>query len=112
MHTKQFTSDIFFQPVKIKDCNVMIDGKNFFDQLVFRKNLTGQGVDYTTDSLLHYVYFKTYYEIIVIDSCKQQTRNTDQKAIQQINFTGNLDRAGNTTVFFITEEAKEKMVLK
>ena len=29
------------------------------------------------------------------------------KAIQQINFTGNLDQAGNTTMFFITEEAME-----
>ena len=27
--------------------------------------------------------------------------------MQQINFTGNLARDGNTTVFFIMEEAKE-----
>ena len=75
----------FLPTVKIKDFNVMVDGKKFFDQLVFRKNLTGQGVDYATDSLLHYVYFKNYNEMIVIDSCKQQARNTGQKAIPQIN---------------------------
>ena len=36
--------------------------------------------------------------------------DADPKVIQQINFTANLDRAGNTTMFFITEEAKETML--
>ena len=45
--------------------------------------------------------------MIRIDLSKQQTFDTDPRAIQQINFTANLDRAGNTTMFFITEEAKE-----
>ena len=44
-----------------------------------------------------------YHNIIVIDVSKQQALDTDPKAIQQINFTANLDRAGN----FILEEAKE-----
>ena len=35
--------------------------------------------------------------------------DTDQKAIQQINFNGYLDRPGNTTVLFIIEEAKENI---
>ena len=38
---------------------------------------------------------------------KQQSLDADPTAIQQINFTANLDRAGNTTIFFIIEEAKE-----
>ena len=33
--------------------------------------------------------------------------HADPRAIQQVNFTANLDRAGNTTMFFIIEEAKE-----
>ena len=33
--------------------------------------------------------------------------DADPKAIQQINFTANLDRAGNTRIYFILEEAKE-----
>ena len=33
--------------------------------------------------------------------------DADTKAIQQINFTANLDRAGNTRFYFILEEAKE-----
>ena len=42
-----------------------------------------------------------------IDLIKQQALDADPRVIQQINFIANLDRAGNTTMFFITEEAKE-----
>ena len=43
--------------------------------------------------------------MIAID--KQQVLHADPRAIQQVSFTANLDRAGNTTMFFIIEEAKE-----
>ena len=42
-----------------------------------------------------------------MDLSKQHTLDADPKSIQQINFTGNLDRAGNTTMLFIMEEAKD-----
>ena len=45
--------------------------------------------------------------MIAIDLSKQQVLDADPRAIQQINFTANLDRAGNTTMFFIIEEVKE-----
>ena len=45
--------------------------------------------------------------MIAIDLSKQQALDADLKAIQQINFTANLDRAGNTRIYFIPEEAKE-----
>ena len=45
--------------------------------------------------------------MIAIDLSKQQTLDADPKAIEQINFTANLDRAGNTRIYFILEEAKE-----
>ena len=45
--------------------------------------------------------------MIVIDLNKQKALEFDLKAIQQINFTANLDRAGNTRVYFTLEEAKE-----
>ena len=102
--------------VEIKDYNVMIDGKNFFDQPIkndklmyenFRKICTGQGDDYTTGCLLDYTYFKEYYKMIAIDLNKQQAVDADPKAIQQINFTANLDRPNNTRFYFILEEAKE-----
>ena len=45
--------------------------------------------------------------MITIDLNRQNELDADPSAIQQINFTANLDRAGNTTMFFIIEEAKE-----
>ena len=94
----------------------MIDGKNFFDQLVksdkvtyenIRKITTGQGDDYTTGCLLDYTYFKKYYKMITVDLSKKQAVDADPIAIQQINFTGNSDTVGNTRLYFILEDAKE-----
>ena len=48
--------------------------------------------------------------MIVIDLSKQQALDVDPRAIQQINVTANLDRAGNITMFFIIEEAKETVL--
>ena len=45
--------------------------------------------------------------MIAVDSSKQQALDADPKAIQQINFKANLDRVGNTRLWFILEEAKE-----
>ena len=94
----------------------MIDGKNVFDQPInsdlkryenIRRIATGQGDDYTTGCLLDYSYFKENYKMIAIDLSKQQALDADPRAIQQINFTANLDRAGNKRIYFILEEAKE-----
>ena len=57
--------------------------------------------------MLDYIYFKNYYKIIAIDLSKQQALDAGPKAIQQIDFTANLDRAGNTRFYFILKEAKE-----
>ena len=48
--------------------------------------------------------------MIEIDLSAQQVFHTDPRAIQQINFTANLDRAGNTTMFFILEKPKETIL--
>ena len=45
--------------------------------------------------------------MIAVDLSKQEALDADPKAIQQINFTVNLDRAENTRFYFILEEAKE-----
>ena len=96
----------------------MIDGQNFFNQPV-RNNLRtfdniwkiaiGLGDDYTTGCLLDYNYFNNYYKMMAIDLGKQQALDADPKAIQKINFTGNLARhpVANITMFFIIEEVKE-----
>ena len=49
--------------------------------------------------------------MIAIDLIKQQALDAaDSRAIQEINFTANLDRGENTTMFFIIEEAKETVL--
>ena len=48
--------------------------------------------------------------MIAVDLSKQQALDADPRAIQQINFTANLDRPGNTRVYFILEEAKETIL--
>ena len=105
--------------VGIKYHNVMINGENVFDQPIknnkltyenIRKIATGQGDDYTTGCLLDYPYFKDSYKMIAIDLSKQQALDADPRAIQQINLTANLDRAGNTRIYFILEEAKETIL--
>ena len=114
------THDRYYLPnVEIKDYNIMINGENFFDQPIknnkvtyenIRKIATGQGDDYTTGCLLDYPYFANTYKVIAADLSKQQALDADPRAIQQINFTANLDRAGNIRVYFILEEAKETIL--
>ena len=48
--------------------------------------------------------------MLTINLTKQQALDVDPKAIQQINFTENLDRTGDTRIFFIIEEAKETVL--
>ena len=91
-------TEIFFdQPVK----NDKVTSENI------RKITTGEGHDYMTGCLLDYSYFEKYYKMIAVDVSKQQALDADPKVIQQIDFTANLDRAGNTSLYFILEEAKE-----
>ena len=104
-------STYYLPKVEIKDYNVMIDGRNFFDQSInimgktyenIRKVATGKGDGYTTGCLLDYPYFKENYNMIAIDLSKQLDAGLSKN--QQINFKANLDRAGNTTMFFIIEK--------
>ena len=112
-------SNYYLPKVEIKNYNVKIDGRNLFDQPInisiktyenIRKIIPGQGNGYTTGCLLDYPYFKENYKTIAIDLSKQQALDTNPSAIQQINFTANLDRAENTTMFFIIEKAKETVL--
>ena len=46
--------------------------------------------------------------MIAIDLSKQQALDADSKAIQRINFTGNLQK--QSTIFFIIKGAKETVL--
>ena len=67
--------------VEVNCYNVVIDGRNFFEQPVKNnfitydniwKIATGQGDDYTTGCLLDYNYFNSYYKMTATDLSKQQ----------------------------------------
>ena len=82
---------------EIKNYNVLIDGRNFYDQPIndiikqydeVRKVSTGYGDDYTTGCLLDYAYFKDNYKLIAVDLSKQKALDADPRAIQQIVFEG------------------------
>ena len=60
--------------------------------------------------MLDYPYFKENYKMIAIDLSRQHELDADPRAIEQTNFTANLDKEGNTTIFFIIEEAKETVL--
>ena len=51
-----------------------------------------------------------YYKVIAIDSSKQQALDIDPKAIQQINFSGNLSDNDNRLMFFIIGEEKDTVL--
>ena len=77
----------FLARVNITNCNVLIDGRNFFDQPIndqikkydeIRKIVTGKGDDCTTGCLLDYQYFKDHYQSIAVDLPKQKQLDADK----------------------------------
>ena len=54
------------------------------------------------------LYFEKYYHMTAIDLSIQQALDLDPKAIQQTNFTRDLEN--NFSIFFIIEEAKESIL--
>ena len=108
-------SSKYYKPtVEIKDYNVPIDQKPFFEILVKNKEETYEAIielirnsDYTTANLLGYEYFSTHYQLIAIDLSKQtELENFDLK--QQINFIGKLEQ--DATIFFIIEKKEETIL--
>ena len=71
-------SDYYVPNVEIKDFNVLIDGKSFFDLPVkneeegYEKNMDmSNNNDFTTGNLLDFAYFKKHYKLIAIGLSKQ-----------------------------------------
>ena len=95
---------------KIKDFNVLIDGKSFFELPEKNEEETYEKIidmsnnnDYTTGNLLYFAYFKESYKLIAIDLSKQ----TKLKDPQQINFIGKLSNIFGAAMFFIIENSEE-----
>ena len=107
----------FLPRVDITNYNVLIDGRNFYDQPIndqirkyveMRKIVTGKGDDYTTGCLLDYQYFKDHYQLIAVDLSKQKELDADPKAIQQIVFYGMLET--NSQACTVLEKSKETVL--
>ena len=71
-------SKYYVPNVEIKDFNVLIDGKSFFDILINNNEETykqinemGRDNEYTTGNLLDFEYFSRHCKLIVIDLSKQ-----------------------------------------
>ena len=98
--------------LEIKDSDVLIDRKTFFEIPVKNKEEAYEQIiemsknnDYTTGNLLYYKYFKDHYQLIAIDLSKQiELENPDLK--QQINFIGRLEE-NNATMLFIIQKKQE-----
>ena len=100
-------SHYYVPNARIKDFNVLIDGKSFFDLPVKNEEEAYEKIidmsnnnDYTTGNLLDFAYFKENYKLIAIDLSKQ----TKLKDPQQISFIGKLLATGGATMFFIIEK--------
>ena len=104
-------SHYYVPNVEIKDFNVLIDGKSFFDLPVKNEEEAYEKIieisknnDYTTGNLLDFAYFKENYRLIAIDLNKQ----TKLKDPQQFIFIGKLEEQNNgVTMFFVIEKSKE-----
>ena len=108
--TRDSFSHYYVPNVRIKDFNVLIDGKSFFDLPVKNEEEAYEKIiemsnnnDYTTGNLLDFAYFKENYKLIAIDLSKQ----TKLKDPQQINFIGKLLKNTGATMFFIIEKSEE-----
>ena len=104
-------SHYYVPNVEIKDFNVLIEGKHFFDLPVKNEEEAYEKIiemsrnnDYTTGNLLDFAYFKENYRLIAIDLSKQ----TKLKDPQQINFIGKLLKNTGATMFFIIEKSEGK----
>ena len=107
----------FLPRVDITSYNVLIDGRNFYDQPIkdkikkydeIRKIATGKGDDYTTGFLRDYQYFKDHYRLIAVDLSKRKELDAGSRAIQQIEFYGKLKP--NSQVCAVLEESKETIL--
>ena len=99
---KRIKAKRYYLPIGIiNNYNFIINEKNFYNQPndsdikrseEIRKLTTGQGEDYNTGCLLDYDYIKNHYRLIAVDLSRQKELDADPKAIQQIEFVGQLKK--------------------
>ena len=105
-------SKYYVPKAEIKDFNVLIDGKLFFEIPVKNKEEVYEAIiemsknnDYTTGNLLDYKYFKDHYKLIATDLSKQ-TESENPDLNRQIKFVGRLEE-NNATMLFVIEKKED-----
>ena len=98
---KRFKTRRYYLPKGlIKNYNVIISGKNYYDSAndsdkkgceEIKKLTTGEGAVYTTACLLDYNYIKNNSKLIAVDLSRKNELDADIKTIQQIKFVEQLD---------------------
>ena len=104
-------SHYYVPNLEIKDFNVLIDAKSFFDLSIKNEEEAYEKIiemsrnnDNITGNLLHFAYFKENYRLIENDLSKQ----TKLEDPQQISFIGKFgNQAHGATIFFIIEKSEE-----
>ena len=106
-------SHYYVPKVQIKDFNVLIDGKSFFDLPIKNEEEAYEKIidmsnnnDYTTGNLLDFAYYKENYRLIAIDLSKQ----TKLKDPQQINFIGKIEGQNNGVTMFLSLKGQKKLL--
>ena len=103
--------------IDLKKYNVIIDGRNFYDNLIendvgkyreLKRVMIGKGEYYTTGSLLDFDYFRKHYKLIAVDLSKQKELDADPRAIQQIDFKYMLGT--DSTIYLVLEKSKETIL--
>ena len=104
-------SHYYVPNVQIKDFNVLIDGKSFFDLSIKNEEEAYEKIidmsnnnNYMTGNLLDVAYYKGNYKLIAIDLSKQ----TKIKDPQQNNFIGKIEGQDNGVIMFFIIEKSEK----
>ena len=110
----------YFTPsTEIKDYNLLIDGRNFYDQNIsdsitryneLLKQTTGRSEEYTTGSLISYDYYLKDFNIVAINVSQQSILDYDPKAIQQIEFLYKLADDSNAQILTVLEKEKETVL--
>ena len=104
-------SRYYIPNIEIKNFNVLIDGKSFFDLPVKNEEEACEKIiemsrnyDHITVNLFDFAYFKKNYKLIATDLIKQ----IKLKHHQQINFIGKLEQQNNgAAMFFIIKKSEE-----
>ena len=121
-NTEESRRGYYLPRAKIKDYDVIIDGRNFYDENLkssilgyneLLKTTTGRSEDYSTRCLLDYDYYVEGFNIVGIDLSHQAVLDSDPKINQQIELIYKLpsrNAAINYDILTVLEKEKQTVL--